>query len=1009
MPSGILFTHLLNWITLALFWMLVADDYSMRVLASPNFFVRTWQAEEGLPQNKVTAVVQTRDGYLWVGTYSGLARFDGVRFTVFDEDNTPELRSSRVTSLFEGPDGALWIGDESGQVTQYKNGRFKAVAFRPGSSGSKIYDITSDGAGGIWILSESGQMTRARDGRVSSPEIGTAAKLLDVSRGADGTIWVARDGRVSALKDGQLGALKFDEAAGNSYVMGIGASREGGVWVVSDGRVRRWKDGQWVEDLGMAPWGISPVTRLLETRNGALVAGTADRGLYLVFPGQAGRPLHFDHTSGFPSDWVISLCEDAEGNLWVGTGGGLVILRPTNIETVSPPDQWQGRSVLSVCPGRDGALWIGTEGAGLYRFQNGAWTNFNADQGIRNPYIWSLAEDSVGRLWAGTWGGGLFAQEGDQFGFAPGMTNITMPMPALLHSSAGGLWIGTAAGLLHYRAGKTNWFTESDGQPLRDVRTIAEDGKGAVWFGMAGDGLACLKEGHIQRFRTADGLSSEFIECLHIDTEGALWIGTFGGGLDRYKGGHFAVINRKQGLPNSVIGDIEEDGKGFFWMSSHDGIIRISKEELNRCADGMTNKVRCQTFGINDGMPTIECSEGLQPAGCKTADGRLWFATSKGLVAVNPLEVEANPLPPPVQIEAMLVDDQPVDMETNEAPITIPPGRQRFEFQYTGLSFVDPEKVHFKYRLSGLETEWVNADTRRTVNYSYIPPGSYTFQVIACNNDDVWNEIGAGIPFNVLPFFWQTMWFHIMAAAAAAIAVGGGVLIWARWRMRRKLERLERQQAVERERTRIAKDIHDDLGASLTRITMLSQSARGQLSNGQQASEDVRQIYTTARELISAMDEIVWAVNPRHDSLDSLANYLGKFAQDYLRPAGIRCHLNVPVQLPQWPLTAEARHKLFLTVKEALHNVVKHAGASEVSVSLTLEADSFSLVIEDNGHGFAPQPVAAEVPSNLGRIEYGNGLPNMRHRLAEIGGYCKIQSALRGGTKVILEVPVKKL
>jgi len=311
--------------------------------------------------------------------------------------------------------------------------------------------------------------------------------------------------------------------------------------------------------------------------------------------------------------------------------------------------------------------------------------------------------------------------------------------------------------------------------------------------------------------------------------------------------------------------------------------------------------------------------------------------------------------------------------------------------------------------LDGFETEWVNADTRRTVNFNYIPPGNYSFQVIACNNDGVWNETGAGIPFSVLPYFWQTMWFHIVASAAAAMAVGGGVLMATRRRMRRKLERLERQQAVERERTRIAKDIHDDLGASLTRITMLSQSAGDQLSNGRQASEDVHQIYKTARELIGAMDEIVWAVNPRHDSLDSLANYLGKFAQDYLRPAGIRCHLNVPVQLPQWPLTAEARHKLFLTFKEALHNVVKHAGASEVSVRLTSEAESFSLIIEDNGHGFEPGAVSLEAPASPGRIEFGNGLANMQHRLAEIGGVCKIQSAPGRGTRIILEVPIKRL
>lgn len=985
--------------------------FSTPTVASPNYFVRAWQAEQGLPQNKVTAVVQTHDGYLWVGTYSGLARFDGVHFAVFDENNTPQMRSSRVTSLFETADGTLWIGDESGQVTQYKNGHFKVVVFHPAWAGGKIYDMASDESGEVWAMNGEGQLARVRDGLVLNPEAGPVAKLVDMTRSVQGVIWVARDGRVSVLEHGHLRLLQLSGVEGTTYpyVQGIGASRDGGLWIASDERIRKWKDGKWVEDLGNAPWGWIPVTRLLETTSGALAVGTADQGLYLVFPDQPEKPLHFDHTTGaFSSDWVISLCEDREGDLWVGTGGGgLAILHPSNIETVSPLDQWQNRSVLSVCPGSNGALWVGTEGAGLYCLQSGNWTHFGTAQGILNYYVWSLAEDSQGRMWAGTWGGGLFVQNGDRFEFAPGMEKVTMPMPALLRARDGGLWIGTAAGLLHYQAGKTNWFTESEGQPLRDVRTVAEDSQGVIWFGMAGDGLARLKDHHIQRFRATNGLSSDFIECLHFDKAGTLWIGTFGGGLDRYKNGHFTAINRKQGLPNSVIGDIEEDGQGFFWLSSHDGIIRASEAELNRCADGKTNEVHCQTYGINDGLPTIECSEGLQPAGCKTPDGRLWFPTSKGLVVVNPLDVETNPLPPPVAIEAMRVDDQPVAEKSVGVPIKVPPGRHRFEFQYTGLSFVDPEKVRFKYRLNGFETEWVSAGTKRTVNYTYIPPGHYSFQVVACNNDGVWNETGASVPFSVLPYFWQTLWFRILAWTM--IIAGSGGLVWfdTRRRMRRKLERLEWQRAVEHERARIAHDIHDDLGAHLTRISMLSESARGELDNPEQAAAGLNQIYDTARELTRAMDEIVWAVNPRHDTLEGLASYLEKFAQDLLAAAGIRCRLDMPMEFPPWRLTADLRHNLFLAFKEALHNVVQHSAASETYIRLGAGTASFELIVEDNGRGFTPGAKRENPPDGSIRLSTGNGLENMTRRMAEIHGSCHIQSAPGQGTKVIFTVPLK--
>ena len=358
--------------------------------------------------------------------------------------------------------------------------------------------------------------------------------------------------------------------------MGISASHDGGLWVAVGGRIRKWEDGNWAEDFGPAPWDMSPVTRWIETKKGVLVAGTADRGIFLLFPGQMESPQHFDNGSGFPSDWVISLCQDhREGNLWSGTGSGLVMMHLNNLQTVSPPNQWKGRAVLSVCSGRDGALWVGTEGAGLYRFQDGQWTNFNTAQGILNPYVWSLAEDDNGRMWAGTWGGGLFVQHGGSFEFAPGMENLTPPMPALL-STRDALWIGTTTGMLRYDNGSITRFSPNHGHALNDVRAIARDRQDTIWFGTAGNGLACLQGQTIRHFKKTDGLSSDFVECLHFDAEGALWIGTFGGGLNRFKDGHFVIINRKQGLANSVIGDIEDDGRGFFWMSSFGGIMRIS-------------------------------------------------------------------------------------------------------------------------------------------------------------------------------------------------------------------------------------------------------------------------------------------------------------------------------------------------------------------------------------------------------------------------------------------------
>ena len=989
-----------------LFSCLAASAPAQILSNAPDFFVRIWPVERGLPQNKVTAVVQTRDGYIWGGTYSGLARFDGVRFTVFDEKNTPAMRNNRVTALFESDDGTLWIGHENGVVTTFVDGKFHAQQSRAEWSGVKTYAFAADEAGDVWLLNESGQLARMRDGRTLLPEAGTAAKLLSLARDSSGKIWVARDGKLSVMEHAGLHVIQPGTNTTGRYVQGICASHDGGLWVVGDGHIRKWDGKKWLQDLGVAPWNLLPLTSFVETRDGTLLAGTSSDGFFILFPGTGRPPLHFNRFGGFQADWILSLLEDREGNLWVGTGGnGLVSLRPNNIQTLAPPDRWRGRAVLSVFPSAKDGLWVGTEGAGLYHYANGAWENYGYTNGIGNSYVWSISENSQGDLFVGTWGAGLYMRDEGRFKFAPGMEKQLMRIPALLWSRDGSLWVGTETGLLHYQNGQTNWFTEAGGNPLRDVRTIIEGTNGAIWFGMAGNGLACLDHNKIRQFRHADGLPSDYIECLHFDESGALWIGTFGGGLCRFKDGKLSVIDSAQGLPNSVIGHIEDDGNGFFWMSSHGGILRVAKMELNDCADGKKKAVAFLTYGINDGLPTIECSEGLQPAGCKTADGRLWFPTSKGLVVVNPNEVRINQQPPPMALEEFIVDGQPV---TNlESHPKISPGGSRFEFHYTALSFVAPEKVQFKYRIEGLEKEWIDAGADRSADYSFLPPGDYTFRVIACNNDGIWNETGVSLAFTLLPHFWQTWVFRVLGGLATAALAGGIAWFYTRQRMRRRLEKLEREQVVERERSRIAKDIHDDLGASLTRITMLSQSVRDEAELSEPANNKLDRIFSTARELTRAMDEIVWAVNPHHDTLESLTNYLSRFAYDFLSVAEIRCRLDLPLQLPAVLVTTEVRHNLFLAFKEALNNVVKHAAASEVQVALKLEGNQLALTVADNGRGFAINDPAAPSPANPDRVMHGHGLPNMKRRLAELHGTCEIQGVAGQGTTVTFRVPLR--
>jgi ligand-binding sensor domain-containing protein/two-component sensor histidine kinase len=983
----------------------VSDSHAADTL--PSYFTRVLDTEDGLPQNSVTAILQTRDGYLWIGTYNGLARFDGNTFTVFtgEKNSSPGLRNSRIVSLFEDNDGTLWIAHETGELSRYKEGRFEAVDYRVPWENRRILSMGSDQTGKLWLLNEQGRLAAISGENLSLPNPDTGTRLTSMARNSRGQIWIACAGQLFALTNSQLVAIepgRGNEGPGG-YVTGIAAALDDTLWVISGDRIRKWDGHQLIADLGPTPWDQSSISAAVETHGGALAVGTLGNGVFLFFPGKG--VIHFDRSNGFPHDWTRCLFEDREGTLWAGTGsGGMVALRAGKVRVVSPPDQWRERDVLSVTTTADGAIWVGTEGGGIYQFLNGSWAHFNEYHGLSNTFVWAVAPDSQGRLWAGTWGGGVFVRERGQFVIAPGLESMNAPAPALLHGSNGITWLGTGQGVIRYDNGTITTIGRREGLNFPDVRAVVEDGVGGVWFGMMGGGLGHWRDGKLRQFDQSDGLTSDYVQSLRIDSDGVLWIGTYGGGVNRFKHDRISAITVAEGLPNNVICHIEEDGEQNLWFSSRGGIFRVAKAELNRCADGETNRVRCLSYGKADGMPTLECTGGSQPAGCRTPDGHLWFPTTKGLVVINPREAKVNQLPPPVVIESLQIEGREVSFSgVHNQPLEIPPGNQRFEFRYTALTFVATEKVRFRYRMAGLGEEWKDAGNQRIANYSYLPPGNYTFQVMACNGDGVWNTLGATLAFTIHPHFWQRWWFVLLEILAAATLLVLIVLTLARRRMKMKLERLERQRAIERERARIAQDIHDNLGASLTRISLLSQSAHSELHDAEHAAIQLDRIYSTSRELTRAMDEIVWAVNPQHDTLDSLANYLGKFAQDFLGPLQIRCRLDVPVDLPHWPVTAEVRHNLFLAVKEALHNVVKHAAASEVSVTLTIAANTFTYAIRDNGRGFSPDAPASNAE---GRIAGGNGLVNMRARLEKLGGACDIESAPGNGTAVKLTVPV---
>jgi signal transduction histidine kinase len=498
----------------------------------------------------------------------------------------------------------------------------------------------------------------------------------------------------------------------------------------------------------------------------------------------------------------------------------------------------------------------------------------------------------------------------------------------------------------------------------------------------------------------AQGLPSENISCIYEDREGILWVGTSAGLARLSAGKAISYAGHFNGVSGNVA-YIIDDEQGYLWMGSSVGLLRARKIDLEAFAAAKTVSVPVRAYGQADGLPTRVCSQGSQPAAAHTTDGRFWFPTINGLVAVDPRQIRPNTNPPPVLIESVWVDGKPEGQDSLRSPlpkaVVIPAAKESLEIHYTGINLPAPDLGLFQYRLKGHEKDWTSAEPqRRYARYSKLPHGHYLFEVKACNEDGLWNETPAVLAVTVLPPFWQTWWFISVASFCLLAGIVGSVHYVSTQKLQRQVAALRQQELLEKERARIARDLHDQLGANLTQVALLGELAETDKDMPAEVEAHAKQISFTARETTRALDEIVWTVNPSNDTLDGLINYVCKYAQEYLALAGLRYRLEVPAQLPPIPIPPELRHNIFLAAKEAVNNVVKHSGASSAWLRLRLEPNRFTLEVEDNGRGL---PAGAD---QKGR----NGLRNMRKRLEELGGVFALGPGHEGGTLVSLTAPL---
>ena len=1002
-----------------IFWLLLLTLSAKDLRAAPYYHFDTWQTDDGLPQGTVTSVVQTPDGYLWLGTQNGLVRFDGINFKVFNEDNTAAIKNNRIVQLFVDHQGILWIGTEQGGLIRLQDGQFRSYEI-PGKGTAFNYarTLSDDADGNLWIVTCEWQLLKLQKDRFEVVSAHWTSEGVPATLAHDrlGRIWVDTEKELMSFVNGGFKTMQSEPNPGN-FSIELGTSRNGGVWVAANNRLRRCDAGDWVADFGAFAWTNSPIYDLYEDSQNRVWVATMGSGLFRYSPD--GTVLHLTTKDGLPSDFVRCVIEDTEGNMWVGMeGGGLSRMRLAAFQSLDTRQGLSSDQVTSICESTNGGFWIAMNGQGLdYLPSNGIIEHVDFAQGLMNGHVWSVLEDHQGTVWAGTWDG-LFKREDNRFVNLSDGVKIARQVFAIFEDQQNNIWLGQQGlgALTRLSANEQTLVTIPEATSSLDVRVMAQDSKGGFWVGTENEGLYRLQDGRWTHFDKKEGLASESIWSLYADNDGTMWIGTCGGGLSRWRNGHVTTWTEKDGLVNDVICQILEDDKNNLWLGSYGGVFQINKRELDESIKN-NNSIQCISYDKSDGLPSIECVGGFQPAGHRSRDGRLWFPTAKGLAIVDPDKIEKNLLPPPVMIENITADGASLlqkrdGMNASHAgsALRVPPGKHRLEFIYTALSLTAPEKVRFKYKLSGLENQWQEAGWKRTAVYGRIPPGNYQFDVIACNNDGVWNWQGASLAITVLPYFWETRWSIALVVLTTLGSVGGSVRYIVKQKLQRRIEHIERQRAIEAERGRIANDIHDDLGSGLTEIVILSQLVKNAGISSGTVQTDALKINNKARALTQSLDEIVWAMNLQNDTLDDFVTYACNFAQDYLQSAEIRCRLVVPANLPHIPLTADIRHNLFMALKETLNNIVKHAKASEVWIEIEIEPQRFTLKIKDNGKGLGLDSKSnGHINDDIGNTTNGSskdGLINMRKRLENIHGLLRLQSESNQGTQVEMSIPL---
>lgn len=894
--------------------------------AQGSLLTRFWQSQDGLPGNVVRSLVQSSDGYLWVATAEGVARFDGFEFEAVEPEG--ELRRYRLafSRLFAMPAGGVWAATYQGGLFRVEKGRLHKVLDNLRSPNAPL--VT--------------QMVAGENGAVF------------FKRGTEFGMVVASDEVLDAAPSAEL-LQSFDK----------------------DFKIQQAR-GRLVDSRGRVV--------LLDRQGREWVAG-AEGGL--TWKAGSGVARAVDLAQGGPAFAVSELMEDREGNVWVASPlAGLVRIREARVELLETPQGQGERAASALLQDHSGDWWIAGRSGGLDRWREGVPRHI----GLGNRAAAAIFEDRSERLWVASRDGSVYCYNGVYFQAQFTQTQVPSKVRSITQDAEGQMWFGGAQGIASVAGNEVHTYGSAEGVGNQDLTVLQPFPGGKIIAGGTSGQILLGDRRGFETIATPEVLKNQWTSGILPVSAKETWVTTLGSGLFLWDGKKWFCFDANDGLPDSRLTSVVDDGKGCLWLGSLGGIIRADRKELLAHARSPQQPVQWLRLDHTDGLPTRECIGGFQPAGWRAKDGVLWFPTGSGVVRVKPGLIEMSKVDPPVFLKSVRTNGVLHPGETG--PVTTEPGRARLEFQYVGLNFSAPEKITYRSRLVGLDDTWRELGSQRTASYEAVPPGRYTFEVVAVNGDGQRSTAPARIAVVIEPHLWESIGFYIAVSGfALGTAVGGGWLA-ARARMKKRIESLKDGNVREVERSRIARDLHDDLGASLTEISILAAlAAEDSDSAGLQPS--LEQLSVKAKQVVGSLDEIVWAVNPREDTLRSLIDYVSAFAREFLDIARIPLRLDVGREIPDVHLATTQRHGVFLAARESLNNIVKHSGASEVRLRMLVTAEALEICIADNGHGFAP-----DVSSG------GNGLGNLSQRMQEAGGDCRIESRRDHGTTIFLTLPL---